>query len=151
MTGYSGNVTVSMAHGPAGASLAGGTTVAVAQGVGTFSGLTLDRAATGDSLELTAADVGQATTGSFQVVPAAASQLVIVAQPPGLVVAGQTFGFAVAAEDRVRQRRHVLQRNGDRDAREWPRGRDARGHHHIDGRERTRDLPGSGDGHRRRR
>ncbi len=99
VTDDSGTASISLSGGTLGASLAGQTTVAVEQGSGTFSGLTLDKAAAGYTLQVDAAGLGAATTMPFQVVPSVPSQLVIVAQPPSGVVAGQTFGFAVATED----------------------------------------------------
>ena len=69
VTDYSGTVSVSLSGGHARCEPRGQTTVAVEQGIGTFSGLTLDKAATGDTLQVDAGGVGAATTGSFQVVP----------------------------------------------------------------------------------
>ena len=101
VTGFAGDVTVSMAAGPAGAGLAGHTTVAATNGIASFSGLAVDRAAGNDSLRIAANGVGGATTAAFAVIPAAPSQLAIVAEPPDQAVAGKGFGFTVAAEDRL--------------------------------------------------
>ena len=98
-TGYSGTVTVKLASGPAGSSLGGTTTVQVSGGVATFD-LTLDKAGQGDSLRATSSGLPSVTTGTFAVVPTAASQLVITTQPPSSVTVGQPFGLAVTVEDR---------------------------------------------------
>ena len=98
-TGYSGTVTVNLASGPAGAALGGTTTLQVSGGVATFD-LTLDKAGQGDSLRATSSGLPSVTTGTFAVVPAAASQLVITTQPPSSVTVGQPFGLAVTVEDR---------------------------------------------------
>ncbi len=99
VTGFSGDVTVSMAADPAGAGLAGHTTVVATNGIATFSGLSIDMAAGRDSLRVAANGTGSATTAAFSVIPAAPSRLVIVAEPPDQAIAGQGFGFTVAAED----------------------------------------------------
>ena len=39
------------------------------------------------------------TTNVITVVPAAATQLVVVTEPPSSVASGSSFGFVVAAED----------------------------------------------------
>ena len=39
------------------------------------------------------------TTGPITVIPAPATHLVVITQPPSLVTPGTTFGFVVAAED----------------------------------------------------
>lgn len=98
VTGDSGNLTVSPAGGTQ-SSLAGSTTVKLQHGVGTFSGLSIDRAGAEDSLQVQAGGMSAVTTSAFRVVPGAPSRLVITSQPPGGVVAGQGFGFGVRAED----------------------------------------------------
>ena len=65
----------------------------------TFSGLTLNKAATGYTLLRVGQRSGQATTNAFNVTPAAATQLVVTTQPPGSVLAGSGFGLVVSAED----------------------------------------------------
>ena len=75
-------------------------TVSAKSGVATFSGLTLDKAATGYTLQAASsgANVPAAvTTSAFNVTPAAATKLVVTSQPPGEV--SSAFGFTVAAED----------------------------------------------------
>ena len=99
VTGFSGDVSVSMAAAPAGASLAGQTTVVATNGIAAFSGLSIDKAAGNDSLRVAATGVGSATTAAFAVIPAAPSRLAIVTEPPDQAIAGQGFGFTVAAED----------------------------------------------------
>ncbi len=96
VTGDSGVLNVTLAGG---ASLAGATTVHLEHGLGTFSGLMIDRAGTGDSLQVEASGLSAVTTSAFQVAPGAPSRLVVTSQPPGGVIAGQSFGFVVQAED----------------------------------------------------
>jgi hypothetical protein len=99
-TSFGHAVTVALASNPTGTTLAGTLTVTPQNGVATFSGLTINLAANGYSLSATASGVTAATTGGFSVTAAAASQLVMAAEPPASVTAGTAFGFAVVAEDR---------------------------------------------------
>ena len=97
---YNGNITLDLAGGAAGTSLGGDLTVAANGGVASFSTLSLDRANSGYTIQASGSGLTGASTSAFQVTPAAASQLVMVAQPPTKLTAGQPFGFTVAAEDR---------------------------------------------------
>ncbi len=99
MTGATGTVTLSLANDPGGASLNGTLTATIDNGVATFSGLSIDGAGTGYSLQVDAGSYGDATSGAFNVVPAAPSQLVIADQPPSRIAAGSGFGLTVDVED----------------------------------------------------
>lgn len=99
VTGYGGDLIVSLRGGPAGSSLSGTTSEPASLGTATFSGLTLDRAGSGDVLEVAADGLSGASTAPIRVVDAAPSRLVIVTEPPGRTVAGQPFGFSAALED----------------------------------------------------
>jgi hypothetical protein len=89
-------VTASMASE---APLSGTLTVTASQGLATFSGLTIDQAGAGYALDATAGSLTSTVTGPINVSPAAATQLVVLAQPPSIVTAGSGFGVSVAAED----------------------------------------------------
>ena len=99
-TGATGTVTIALASGPSGPSLGGTLTLPVSQGIATFDDLTLDQAAVGYELRATASGLAPVSTSAFGVAPAAASQLVVSAQPPSSVTAGQPFGLGVTVEDR---------------------------------------------------
>lgn len=99
VTRESGSLTISMAGSVSPSSLMGATTVRLQNGIGTFSGLTIDQAGASDSVQVKASGLGAVTTSAFQVVPGAPGQLVITSEPPGSVVAGQAFGLGVQAED----------------------------------------------------
>ena len=71
----------------------------MAPGVATFSGLTLDQAANGYTIQATASGLSSGTTNAFDITPAAASQLVVTTQPPASTIAGNSFGLTVSAED----------------------------------------------------
>ena len=98
-TGYNGTVTVALASGPSGATLGGTKTLNVVNGVASFTDLTLDQAATGDSLQTTASNIPPVTTGDFAVVPGVPTQVVVTSQPTSPVTVGQQFGFTATVED----------------------------------------------------
>jgi uncharacterized delta-60 repeat protein len=91
-------VTAALANNPTGATLGGTLSETVSQGVATFSGLTLTKAAAGYTIGVSTGTFN-ATTGAFTVTPAAATQLVITQQPPASVVVNGRFGLQVAVED----------------------------------------------------
>ncbi|MHB1557452.1 MAG: hypothetical protein ACYC61_08230 [Isosphaeraceae bacterium] len=99
VTGYGGGVTVGLAGGPSDATLGGTLGAAASGGVATFSGLTIDQAGTGYTIEASDVGLNAAASTVMTVTPAAASQLVVTVQPPSTVTAGGTFGLTVAAED----------------------------------------------------
>jgi hypothetical protein len=95
---YDGNVTLALPVNPGGATLGGTATIEASSGVATFTGLTLNKAATGDTLQVSG-NLAGTTTSTLAVVNAPATQLVIITQPPGSITAGSGFGLVVAAED----------------------------------------------------
>ncbi len=95
-TSFYGNITVALVSSTV--SLAGTLTATASQGVATFTGLVLDTAGTGYSLQ--ASDGGLTTTANaFSVTPAPATRLVVTTPPPGTMTAGSDFGLTVSAED----------------------------------------------------
>ena len=91
---FSGNVSVALGNNPGGSMLAGTTTATVVNGVATFGTLTLDKASNGYWLTAAATGLSTATSGSFNITPAAATTLVFGIQP-GTTVAGHQFSPAV--------------------------------------------------------
>ena len=61
--------------------------------------MTLDTAASGYTIQATSTGLSNATTGDFDVAPAATTKLVVTADPLTSVVAGSTFDVEVVAED----------------------------------------------------
>jgi hypothetical protein len=98
-TGFNGLLTAALMPNVSNAMLAGSVTVIASQGVAAFAGLSVDRAGSGDTIQVTGNGLAGVTSGAFDVTPAAAAQLVIMAQPPATVNAGDPFGFSVAAVD----------------------------------------------------
>ena len=98
-TGFAGGVTIALKSNPGSGTLGGTLSEDSASGVAAFSNLTLDQAAPGYTIQATGTGLTDAITSSFNVTPAAASQLVITSQPPSSVTAGNSFGLTVMAED----------------------------------------------------
>jgi hypothetical protein len=92
-------VTVALANNPGGATLGGTLTVTASAGVATFSGLTLNKAASGYTLYVYASGVNGTVSGAMTVTPAAATQLAITQQPPATVSSNGTFGLVAVIED----------------------------------------------------
>jgi hypothetical protein len=99
VTSFNGPVTVMLASNPGGATLGGTMIVTASSGVATFSGLTLDKAASGYTLIVSGVGSGSTTTSAVTVTPAAATQLVITQQPPASVQVNKTFALKASIED----------------------------------------------------
>jgi hypothetical protein len=99
-TGYTGSVTLTLSTNPGGIGMGGTRTVAVSDGVATFSTLTLNKAADGYIIKATHTGLSAVTSKAFDVVPAAASKLAITTEPPQSVTAGQKFTMVVTVEDK---------------------------------------------------
>jgi hypothetical protein len=82
-TSYSGTVTVAITAGTGkpGAPLNGTKTVAVANGLATFSTLSIDSAATGYTLTATSTGLTSATSAAFAINPGAGNRLQFTVQP----------------------------------------------------------------------
>jgi hypothetical protein len=96
---FNGGVAVALLNNPGGATLGGTLTATAQDGVATFSGLTLDKAGNGYTLEVSSDRLADVTTGTLNVTHAAATQLVVTTQPPRSVLVGFEFGLVVSAED----------------------------------------------------
>ena len=68
-TTFGGSVTVALLNNPGGATLGGTLTVTAQSGVATFSGLTLNQAGAGYTLQVSSIGLTAATTDAFNVVP----------------------------------------------------------------------------------
>src|SRR5207302_6413423 len=77
----------------------GTTSVAAVNGVATFAGLTLNKAAAGYTLQVSSGSLTPSTTNPITVNAAAATHLVVTTQPPATITAGSGFGLVVKAED----------------------------------------------------
>ena len=98
-TGFSGTVIASLSSGPAGTVLSGTTSLPAINGVATFSGLKLTRAAGAYALLVSKSGLTSATTTAIQVSPAQASLVVVTSEPPAKVIAGDSFGVIATACD----------------------------------------------------
>ncbi len=99
ITTFNGTVTVALASNPGGATLGGTLSVTASDGVATFSGLSLNKAASGYTLQVSASGLGGATTSAITVTPAAPSQVAITEEPPASVTAGSGFVLQATIED----------------------------------------------------
>jgi hypothetical protein len=100
-TGFVGNVTIAITTGTGtpGAVLLGTLTQPVASGVATFPDLSIEKAGTGYTLSATSTVTGT-TSATFDILPAAASQLGFLVQPTNTAVnASITPAVQVAAQD----------------------------------------------------
>ncbi len=75
------SVTLSLFTNPGGATLSGAGPVAVAGGVATFAGVTLNKAAAGYQLQASAAGLTSAVSAAFQILAGAPAQLVVTTAP----------------------------------------------------------------------
>src|SRR3989442_665517 len=91
---FTGSVTVALGNNPGGSTLSGTTTVTAANGVASFSPLTLDKTGTSYTLTPTATRLNPAMSSGFSIPPGAATQLVFGTQP-GPTVANRQITPAV--------------------------------------------------------
>src|SRR5207253_1711871 len=99
-TGFTGNVTVTLAANPTGGTWAGTTVVAASAGIAAFSGLAINKAGTGYTLSATAAGQTGATSTAFDITPASAARLVFSVQPASVTAgAAITPAVQVIAQD----------------------------------------------------
>ena len=102
-TDYVGVVTLALHDNPGNATLGGPVIPPTAKAVGGIANfhafITTETAASGYTLIATADGLTPVITGPITVIPAPATHLVVITQPPSLVTPGGTFGFVVAAED----------------------------------------------------
>jgi streptogramin lyase len=99
ITSFDGTVTVGLDTNPGGATLGGTLTATASNGVASFSGLTLNEAAAGYTLNASGGGYGWGVTNAITVTPAAASQLVITTEPPATVKLSGPFGLQASIED----------------------------------------------------
>jgi hypothetical protein len=81
VTGATTSITAAIASNPGGASLSGTTTRAAVAGVAIFSGLSIDKAGTGYTLDATASGLNGDTSSTFDISVGAAAKLGFFVQP----------------------------------------------------------------------
>jgi hypothetical protein len=98
---FSGSVTLALASNPGGGTLTGTTSTSFNNGLASFTGLSLNKSGSGYSLVASSAGLSPPPSSSmtFNVIPAAPSQLAVTTPPPATVTAGQAFGLTAAVED----------------------------------------------------
>jgi streptogramin lyase len=100
ITSFNGTVAVGLENNPGCATLGGTLTATASNGVATFSGLSLTRAAIGYTLYTSTGGYGWGITNAITVTPAAPSQLVITQQPPSSIKVNGAFGLQASIADR---------------------------------------------------
>jgi len=100
VTSATGAVTVALGANPGGGTLSGTTTVNPVNGVATFSGLSVNKAASGYTLVASSIPLTSATSAAFTITPAAAGQLAFTEQPSnGTAGVSLSPAVAVAIQD----------------------------------------------------
>ncbi len=94
VTGFTGSVTIGIGTNPSGGVLAGTTSATAIAGVASFSNLSIAKSGTGYTLTAGAGGMVGATSGGFNIVAGAATQLTFTVQP-GTVTAGASITPAV--------------------------------------------------------
>ena len=113
-TSFNGSVTVAFGSNPGGGPLRGTLIATATNGVAVFSGLSINTAGTGYTLQATGVGLTAATTTFINVTPGPAAELAVTTQPPGYVAIDSSFGLTVAAEDIYGNVATDLQRQRDR-------------------------------------
>ena len=90
-TSFTGTVTVTIGTNPGGGTLGGTTGVAAVQGVATFPGLHIDRAAAGYTLGAAAGGLVPASSAAFDILTGPAAKLGVMSEPSTSVVNDVTF------------------------------------------------------------
>ncbi len=99
VTTYFGSVSILLATDPTGDTLRGTLSAMVTDGIASFSGLTLDLAATGYSIEATSTGLTSNTTDPFAVTASSATQLMLATGPSSTATAGQAFSTQPVIEE----------------------------------------------------
>ncbi len=97
-TSFAGNVTLAIGANPGGATIGGTITVAAVAGVATFSNVTLNKVGTGYTLVASSGTLTAATSGTFNITPAAAATLAITAGNAQTGSPGATLPTALAVK-----------------------------------------------------
>jgi len=95
VTGFNGPVTMFISSNPAGGTLTGNPIVNASNGIATFSNLIINKAGTGYRITATIGTVNSAPSNPFNVIPAPATQLFFMTNPPASTVAGVNMSPAI--------------------------------------------------------
>ena len=97
---FNGNVSIVPGiNVPAGTVLSGTANAAAFDGVATFFGLSLNKLASNETLQVSSPGLAGVSAGPIAVTPAPAAQLVLTSAPPSSVTAGSPFGLTLVVED----------------------------------------------------
>ena len=102
-TQYAGNVTVAIGANPSAGTLSGSATLAAANGVATFTDLSIDNIGSGYTLDASASGLTGVTSDPFDIIASAATKLAFSIQP-STTTAGATMALiTVSARDAANQ------------------------------------------------
>ena len=123
-TGFTGNVTIALANNPGHTTLIGASpTMAATGGVANFGPhVTIDTAGSGYTLQATSSGLTSVTSGDINVVPAAATHLVVESSATVFRDSGQQLWVGRRRRGPVRQRQSELYRPGPSSRRRPVRG-----------------------------
>ncbi|HEX7546391.1 MAG TPA: hypothetical protein VF368_06670, partial [Gemmatimonadaceae bacterium] len=96
---FTGAVTLALNANPGGSTVAGTLTVSAAAGVATFSDISLNKAASGYTLNASSGALTPVTTNAFSISAGLASQLVVTAQPANGTAGITLAPIGITAED----------------------------------------------------
>ena len=96
---FDGAATLALGTNPGTGTLGGTLAATAVDGVATFSGLTIDTAGAGYTVDASATNLVSRATAAFAVTADHATQLVVTTEPAAAVLAGNTFTVVVSAED----------------------------------------------------
>jgi hypothetical protein len=100
VTGFTGTVRLAIGTNPGGGTLSGTKSVTPVAGVATFSGLSINRAASGYTLTATASGAGSAVSAPFDITTGGIStSRSVVTVSSGSVVSGSTVTLTLQAKD----------------------------------------------------
>lgn len=99
VTSATGSISVAIGTNPAGGTLSGTTSVAVVNGVASFSNLAIDKTGAGYTLTASSAGLPDVPSAAFDILTGSANRLVFIVQPADRVV-GQTFSPAIQVQAR---------------------------------------------------
>ncbi len=98
-TSFNGGVILALGTNPGSGALGGDLVATAIQGQAVFSGLYLDTAGSGYTIDATSGNLTPATSTSITVSPGTATTLVVAIPPPSTMTSGHQFGLQISAED----------------------------------------------------
>ena len=96
---FAGNVTIAIDHNAGGGTLSGTLTQAASAGIATFTGLSINKAASGYTIKATSSGLTSVDTTPFAITAGTATALAYTDPPPSSVWVNRTFNPIVSGQD----------------------------------------------------